>query len=99
MQKEGDAGGAICANFFQLCFLGGFARNFLPIFVQFCFVFSNFLHVFAHLLHSFLVQIFQTQSCVSAIFQFICNSGFVYLGLEKETTRVKETKKGEKLRD
>ena len=84
MQKEGDTGDAVSANYFQLCKYFGFARNLLQNVAYFCTTlrvfafFCRFVHVFAHLLHAFLVLVFQTQSSVSAIFQFFCNSREIY---------------------
>ena len=80
MQKEGDSGDAVSA-FSPSCSNFGFARNFLhnfctilTFFLQTFAHFCIFLHVFAHLMNAVLVLIFQTQSCVSAIFQKNCNS-------------------------
>ena len=61
MKKESDAGDAVSANFL------GLHAIFCTILSCFC----NFLRNFVHL---FLMQFFQTQSCVSAIFQTFCNS-------------------------
>ena len=36
MEKAGDAGDAVRANFFQLCFFFGFSHNFLHNFAHFC---------------------------------------------------------------
>ena len=35
MEKDGDAGDAVCANFFLLCKFFGFAHNFLHNFANF----------------------------------------------------------------
>ena len=47
---------------------------FLNICACFCIFLRIYLHAFAHFFNTFLVQIFHAQSCISAIFQKICNS-------------------------
>ena len=53
---------------------GAFLHNFV-VFVQNFVIFCKNLQTFAHFLHAFLVQNFQSQSCVNAIFQPFCYSG------------------------
>ena len=45
MQKEGDAGDAVSANFFQLCYFLGFACNYLHNFAHFCTILIPLLHI------------------------------------------------------
>ena len=61
MQKEGDAGDAVSAHFFDLCKFVGFALNFWHNFSHFCTISSGlckFLQIFAHFMHTLMVLIF-----------------------------------------
>ena len=77
MEKDGDAGDAVCAYFFPAVLIFSVLH---AIFAQVCAFLHNFvvfLHIFANFcafLHTFLVLIFRAQSCVCAIFQAFSNS-------------------------
>ena len=78
MEKTGDAGDAVSANFFQLCNFFGFSTKknaklcvFLHNFVVFLPIYCIFLLIFARIcvfLHMFFVLIFQAQKLCQCYF-------------------------------